>query len=201
MAGSSRWSEQPRPSAEVYDERWARLEAAGAHPHGEADLVMSFGPSRVLDAGCGTGRVAIELDRRGVEVVGVDLDAGFVAAAQRKAPTLDWRHDDLATMRLGRRFDVIVLAGNVMIFVAPGTEQAVLENLADHLAPGGHLIAGFALDGGRLSLGAFDACADMSGLSVVGRFATWERDPFADGDYAVSVLTFTERASMTGRGA
>jgi 2-polyprenyl-3-methyl-5-hydroxy-6-metoxy-1,4-benzoquinol methylase len=201
VAGTSRWSEQPRPSAETYDERWARLEAAGAHPHGEADLVMSFGPSRVLDAGCGTGRVAIELARRGVDVVGVDLDAGFIAAAQRKAPALDWRHDDLATIRLGRRFDVIVLAGNVMIFVAPGTESAVLANLADHLAPGGHLIAGFTLDAARLLLGAFDAAAGLSGLSVVGRFATWERAPFADSDYAVSVLTLTERASMSGRGA
>ena len=56
-----------------YDERWRRMEAAGVNPHGEADFVFSYGPRSVLDAGCGTGRVAIELARRGLDVVGTDL--------------------------------------------------------------------------------------------------------------------------------
>ncbi len=188
MTGSSRWSEEVRPTAEDYDARWARLEAAGADLHGEADLVMSYEPASVLDAGCGTGRVAVELARRGVDVAGVDLDAGFVAAARRKAPGIAWHQDDLATVRLDRRFDVIVLAGNVMIFLAPGTESAVLANLAAHLAPGGRLIAGFTVDAARLPLEAFDAVAELSGLSVIDRFATWDREDFSDGDYAVSVL-------------
>ena len=42
-----------------YDERWRRMVAAGVNPHGEADFVFSYGPRRVLDGGCGTGRVAI----------------------------------------------------------------------------------------------------------------------------------------------
>ncbi len=201
MVGRSRWSEERRPSADAYDERWERLAAAGTHLHGEADLVMTYAPATVLDAGCGTGRVAIELERRGVGVVGVDLDAGFVGAAARKAPHIEWRHDDLATMALERSFDVILLAGNVMIFVAPGTEAQVLANLAGHLTPGGRLVAGFTLDPARLSLDAFDAAASMSGMSVRQRFATWAGAPFAGGDYAVSVLTRTERASIGDRGA
>jgi len=164
------------------------MEAAGVDPHGETDFVMTYRPASVLDAGCGTGRVAIELARRGVEVVGVDLDDGLLAAARTKAPDLAWHLADLASVQLGRTFDVVVLAGNVMIFVAPGTEAAVIANMRAHLAPGGRIVAGFQVQAGRLPLAAFDAHATASGLALTERFATWAREPYTGGDYAVSVL-------------
>jgi len=71
---------------------------------------MALQPASVLDAGCGTGRVAIELARRGVDVIGVDLDAGMLEQARQKAPDLDWIDGDLATVDLARHFDVVVLA-------------------------------------------------------------------------------------------
>jgi SAM-dependent methyltransferase len=150
---------------------------------------MELGPTSALDAGCGTGRVAIELDRRGVDVVGVDLDEEFLAAARTKAPRLPWVRGDLATVRLDRTFDVVVLAGNVMIFVAPGTEGAVLQNLREHLGRGGRLVAGFQLRRGGLAIAEFDRLAERSGLTLVDRFATWDRQPYVGGDYAVSVLS------------
>lgn len=52
-------------SGTTYDARFAHLERAGHKMHGEADFVASFEVHSVLDAGCGTGRVAIELARRG----------------------------------------------------------------------------------------------------------------------------------------
>jgi len=58
--------------------------------HGEATFVEALGVRRVLDAGCGTGRVAIELARRGLDVVGVDADPGMLSAARAKAPELEW---------------------------------------------------------------------------------------------------------------
>lgn len=187
--GSTRWGAGARPAPGDYDAQWARFTAAGENPHGEVDLVMTYAPRSVLDAGCGTGRVAIELARRGVEVVGVDLDAGFVAAARAKAPDLEWHHDDLATVALGRTFDLVVLAGNVMIFLAPGSEGAVLANLAAHLGPGGRLVAGFELGGSRLPLAELDRLATAAGLTGGDRFATWDRAPYAGGGYAVSVFT------------
>jgi hypothetical protein len=81
------------------------------------------------------------------------------------------------------------MAGNVMIFLTPGTEGAVLNNVARHLAPGGMLVAGFQFQRGGLSLERFDALAAEAGLVLKERFATWDRDPFVPGGgYAVSVM-------------
>jgi SAM-dependent methyltransferase len=198
MSGSaigSRWSSHDAPRGDDYDERFRALEATGEDVHGEADLVGGFAPGRVLDAGCGTGRVAIELARRGIETVGVDLDPGMLAAARANAPHLRWVEADLATHRLTsdrgpepERFDVVVAAGNVMIFVAPGSEADVVGTLADHLAPDGRLIAGFQLQAARYDLASYDQHCDEAGLVLAERFATWDRESWrGSGDYAVSV--------------
>ena len=183
----NRWLAEGAGRSRTYDQRWDELAAAGRSVHGEADLVAGLSPRAVLDAGCGTGRVAVELARRGVEAVGVDLDRSMVDVARAKRPDLDWIVGDLAEVDLGRRFDVVVLAGNVMIFLAPGREAAVVANLARHLSPGGALVAGFSLQPGRLDLDAYDRHAAAAGLSLESRWSTWERDPFTGGDYAVSV--------------
>ncbi len=183
----SRWQAEAQGGAATYDQRWAEMATRGENVHGEADFVESLQPRSVLDAGCGTGRVAIELARRGVDVVGVDLDPAMLEQARAKAPEVAWVHGDLAEVDLGRRFDVVVLAGNVMIFLAPGTESAVVANMARHLAPSGALVAGFQLKPGRVSLDDYDRHAAAAGLRLAERWATWDRTPFAGGEYAVSV--------------
>jgi SAM-dependent methyltransferase len=184
----SRWQSDRRGGGgDDYDARWRALAAEGKSIHGEADLVCRFDPASVLDAGCGTGRVAIELAARGIEVVGVDLDRGMIGHARRKAPDLVWIEADLATVDVGRRFGVVVMAGNVMIFVEPGTEAAVVANMARHVAPGGHLIAGFQLDR-SFGVDSYAAAAADAGLEHVARFGTWEGDPWVlGGGYAVNV--------------
>ena len=148
---------------------------------------MRFAPQSVLDAGCGTGRVAIELARRGVATVGVDLDAAMLDAARRKAPHQQWVCADLASLDLEQQFDVAVMAGNVMIFVEPGTEAQVVLRMAAHLVPGGRLVAGFQL-GQTIDLDRYDKAAGAAGLEFEARFATWDGDPFTlNGRYAVSV--------------
>src|SRR5262249_39613478 len=148
---------------------------SGKNVHGEADFVSSFGVSSILDAGCGTGRVAIELARRSHEVVGVDADQAMLSIAEEKEPDLTWVLGDLAEVDLGRTFDAIVMAGNVMIFLAPGTESAVISNMARHLRDGGLCIAGFSLAKDRLDLEGYDRFAAESGLSLVERWSTWDR--------------------------
>jgi SAM-dependent methyltransferase len=183
----NRWLAEAADRSRTYDRRWEEAAAAGQNIHGEADFVEQLGRTSVLDAGCGTGRVAIELARREMDVVGVDVDASMLERARAKDPALSWVHADLAGVDLGRTFDVVVMAGNVMIFLAPGTEAKVVANLARHLAPAGSLVAGFSLEPGRLDLATYDAHAGAAGLVLVERWATWDRQPFAGDNYAVSV--------------
>lgn len=184
--GWGQWRRQLNPAD--YDERWRRIEASGANPHGEADFVFSYGPRSVLDGGCGTGRVAIELARRGLDVVGTDLDPDMIGLARAKAPELTWVHADLSELDLPTRFDAVVLAGNVIPFVASDRRHAAIVACARHLAPGGRLIAGFQLQQGWPSLADYDRWCDSTGLALEARYATWDRNPFTDTDsYAVSV--------------
>jgi SAM-dependent methyltransferase len=187
---SDRWHQSDVPRGADYDRRFEDLAATGMDMHGEAALVASYGPATVLDAGCGTGRVAIELASRGYDVVGVDVDPAMLAAARSKAPSLTWAEADLTdpAFDLGRTFDVVVMAGNVLIFVPSGTEGEVIANTARHVAPGGRLVAGYSLRPGGLQPSGHDAYATAAGLVLEDRWSTWDRHPYAPGDtYAVSV--------------
>jgi SAM-dependent methyltransferase len=185
-----RWSQSDVPRGADYDRRFDNLASSGVDVHGEAALVASYGPATVLDAGCGTGRVAIELSRRGHDVVGVDVDAAMLEAARAKAPDLTWIEGDLTdpALDLGRTFDLVVMAGNVLIFVPRGTEGQVIANAARWLAPGGRLVAGYSLRPGGLQPSGHDAHAAAAGLELEDRWSTWDRQPAGPGDaYAVSV--------------
>jgi hypothetical protein len=124
----------------------------------------------------------------------------MLSAARAKAPELEWIQADLADFELPepdgrapdrpvrRLFDAAVMAGNVMIFLIPGTEGGVLESLAAHLRPGGLVVAGFQVIPGRLGLERYDELATAAGLALAERYATWDRRPWSPGaDFAVSV--------------
>lgn len=167
-----------------YESRFARSDS-----HGEADLIASFAPRSVLDAGCGTGRLGVELDRRGIEVVGVDLDDDLLSLAQAKAPSVRWEHADLATLALERSFDVVAMAGNVLLFCRDSQRSEVVASCARHLGVDGLLIAGFSLRVGNpeLTVASYDRLCSNSGLVLVDRWSTWQRAPWPGSDYAVSV--------------
>jgi len=183
---SPRWAHwREQVNLEEYHTRWAKLEAAGHATHGEADFIQSYNPASVLDAGCGMGRVAIELHHRGIEVEGADLDADLLAYAHADAPHVRWHHTDLATMELGRTYALVAMPGNVMLFCAADVRADVVARCAAHLQPGGLLVAGFSIDG--ITLDEYDGYCAAAGLVLHDRFATWERAPFDGGGYAVSV--------------
>ncbi len=175
-------------SGDEYDARYEADAQAGKDVHGAANFLCSYGVASVLDAGCGTGRVGRELAKRALDVVGVDIDPEMLATARRKAPRMDWRLADLATVDLARAFEAAVAAGNVMIFLTPGTERAVIGNLARHLSPGGLLIADFQIRRDRVPLDRYDALCLDAGLELHERFATWDKAPWTPANgYAVSV--------------
>ncbi len=187
------WEIGGAAKGDVYDDRWRRMEERGEWVHGEADLVSWFEPASVLDAGCGTGRVAIELDRRGIDVVGVDIDQRMLDEARAKAPNVGWVLDDLADVEVTgpgearRLFDLVVMAGNVMVFVEVGTEAAIVANMARHLAPGGRLVTGFRLGLTPLTFADYDRFAAGASLELEHRWTTWGREPYDGGSYAVTV--------------
>ncbi|MFE1795065.1 class I SAM-dependent methyltransferase [Streptomyces sp. NPDC059517] len=183
-----------------YAARFEALARGGKDMHGEAAFCAALvpAPARVLDAGCGTGRVMIRLSELGYDCVGVDLDDSMLEVARTQAPELPWFQADLAEFDPARfgiaaDFDLVVAAGNVLPLLAPGTEAAVVDRLAAALRPGGLLVAGFGLDAAHLpvppttTLPEYDACCAAAGLALVDRFATWDGAPYDDGGYAVSV--------------
>ncbi|MFG3281702.1 class I SAM-dependent methyltransferase [Streptomyces sp. NPDC048111] len=197
----SRWQELTGgTSGDEYAARFEALARGGKDVHGEAALCASLVPpgSRVLDAGCGTGRVMIRLAELGYDCVGVDLDASMLDVARERAPGLPWYRVDLAAfdpaaLGVAADFDLVVAAGNVLPLVTPGTEGDVVARLAGALRPGGLLVAGFGLDTAHLpvppvlTLGEYEAHCAAAGLSSVARFATWDAAPYDDGGYVVGV--------------
>ena len=189
---SDRWAQWRREiDLQEFHGRWARMEASGEAAHGEADLIASYSPSSVLDAGCGMGRVAIELSHRGFDVDGVDLDDDLLAYARVDAPHLVWVQGDLAMVRMHRRYDLVAMPGNVMLFCMVDVRSAIVANLADQLEPGGRLIAGFGIEDrpDAITLDEYDGACATAGLTLEDRWSTWERAPYTGGPYAVSVHT------------
>ena len=195
MTASPRWfTETDEGHSQSYIERMRGLASEGEDLAGEARLIdaMVKPRSRLLDAGCGPGRVGAALFARGHEIVGVDVDPELIAAARQDHLGPTWIISDLATLNLAsigepEPFDAAVVAGNVLAFVAPDTEPEVLARLEAHLVPDGFAVAGFQTD--RYDITDFDKHLVDAGFTLEHRFATWDLRPWhADADFAVSVL-------------
>jgi SAM-dependent methyltransferase len=178
-----------------YINRFRSMAADGADLAGEArmlDAMVSRG-ARVLDAGCGTGRVGSFLAAAGHTVVGVDLDPELIAAAEREYPAATWLVGDLAELDLPARgitepFDAVVCAGNVMTFLAPATRREVLVRLRRHVRPDGRVVIGFGAGRGY-DFGTFLADATHAGLVEDLLLSSWELRPFTAGsDFLVAIL-------------
>ena len=179
-----------------YVERFRSMRADGKDIVGEARLIdaMLGRGGRVLDAGCGPGRLGGYLHDVGHVVVGVDVDPVLIAAAEEDHPGPTWIVGDLAELDLPARgveadFDVIVSAGNVVAFLAPSTRQAVLSGFARHLAPSGRVVIGFGAGRGY-EFPEFLADATASGLEADLLLSTWDLRPFKeDSEFLVAVFS------------
>jgi SAM-dependent methyltransferase len=178
-----------------YVERFRSMARAGQDVVGEARLVDAMAPrgARILDAGCGAGRLGGYLATVGHEVVGVDVDPVLIEAAEQDHPGPRWLVGDLAELDLPARgiaesFDVIVSAGNVMTFVAPSTRVRVLSRLRAHLADGGRAVIGFGA-GRDYAFADFLDDAAQAGFTQEVLLSTWDLRPFTDNsDFLVALL-------------
>jgi SAM-dependent methyltransferase len=178
-----------------YIERFRAMARAGDDLAGEARFVDAMAPrgARILDAGCGPGRLGGYLATVGHHVVGVDVDPALIAAAEQDYPGPQWLVGDLAELDLPARgvvepFDVIVSAGNVMAFLAPSTRGEVLSRLRAHLAADGRAAIGFGA-GREYGFAEFLNDAAHAGFAPDLLLSTWDLRPFVDdSDFLVAVL-------------
>lgn len=178
-----------------YVERFRAMARAGDDLAGEARLVDAMVPrhARILDAGCGPGRVGGALAEAGHDVVGVDIDPVLIDAAAQDHPGPCWLVGDLAELDLPARgivtpFDAVVCAGNVMPFLAASTRREVLKRLRAHLAPQGRAVIGFGA-GRDYGFDEFAADAVAASFAFDLRLSTWDLRPFTDeSDFLVAVL-------------
>lgn len=178
-----------------YVERFRVKARAGEDLTGEARLVDAMAPrgARILDAGCGPGRLGGYLATVGHHVVGVDVDPVLIDAAKQDYPGPDWLVGDLAELDLPargvtERFDVIVSAGNVVTFLAPSTRVQVLARLRAHLAVDGRAVIGFGANR-DYEFTEFLADATEAGFVPDLLLSTWDMRPFTDdSDFIVAIL-------------
>ena len=178
-----------------YIERFRAMARAGDDLDGEARFVdaMAARGARILDAGCGPGRVGGYLARAGHRVVGVDVDPALIEAAEQDHPGPHWVVGDLAELDLPARgitepFDIIVSAGNVMTFLAPSTRVQVLSRLRAHLMRDGRAVIGFGA-GREYEYGQFLADAAEAGFTPDLLLSTWDVRPFTDdAEFLVAIL-------------
>lgn len=105
---------------------------------------------------------------------------------------------DPITMQLPRRFDVVLLGGDLMNEVPIQHRRSLVHNAVQHLVPGGYVVAGFecATDHRSLTLDEYDAlCADCE-LALWGRHGTPHGEPFGGSGYVVSVSRRTDRFTI-----
>lgn len=184
----SQWqlrTESDPSHSQWYIDRFKSMAAAGQDLLGEARTVDAMAPrgGRILDAGAGPGRLGGELAKRGHEVYGIDVDPILVQEARREHPDVRWEVGDISDPDLPvyaelADIDVVLCAGNVVTFMAPGTQAEALRIWAQRLAPRGRIIVGFGLDRGY-PLEQFRADVAAAGLEVHSEHSTWELHPFS----------------------
>ncbi|MDG1087261.1 MAG: class I SAM-dependent methyltransferase [Acidimicrobiales bacterium] len=179
-----------------YIERFRTMAAEGKDLAGEARFIHTLVPpkSRILDAGCGPGRIGGHLAEAGHTVIGVDVDPTLIAAAEEDHPGPTWFVSDLAEFDLAahgitEKFDAIVCAGNVATFLAPRTRVEVLTRLGRCLTDEGRLAVGFGL-GRDYAVDDFRANINEAGLTIELELESWDIRPFtAESGFIVALIS------------
>jgi 2-polyprenyl-3-methyl-5-hydroxy-6-metoxy-1,4-benzoquinol methylase len=191
----TRLTQENPEHSRAYIQRFRDLAAQGMDLVGEARLVDAMLPrgARVLDAGCGQGRIGGFLAGAGHDVVGVDGDPALVAEAEKEHPRARWLVRDLAELDLPAAgitepFHVIVCAGNVVTFLAESTRVEVLRRMRAHVRDDGRAAIGFGAGRGY-EFADFLADAATAGWAPDLLLSAWDLRPFTDdADFLVALL-------------
>lgn len=188
------------PVAEVYTDPIQAAVYDSYNPSGPEDLFLralaGSKPIRVLDLGCGTGRLAVAFTADGHQVVGADPAAAMldVARHQPGAEAVTWVAGDADSIHLCWQADLIVMAGHVFqVFLDDAAGTAALVGAARHLAPGGRLVF-TTRNPARREWETWESAASPEVLDVagLGRVRVWDVVTAVRGD----LVTFATRIAL-----
>lgn len=108
-------------------------------------------PLRILEIGCGGGKLCVPLAQAGHDVTGMDADVHMLQYAQEKAhslPNLRLLHGDALTQPWGRDYDVVLLGSNLFVNLTTDwdykqAQKQLIFRAADALRPGGRVVLDF----------------------------------------------------------
>ena len=128
------------------------------------------GNRRALELAVGTGRVALPLSRRGVDVAGIELSPHMADQLRAKpgAGAVDVTVGDMCTTRVDGSFAVVYLVANSIMNVTTQAEQvSVLANAAAHLEPGGCFVVDLVVPRPRDTPRVFEMRPDHAGIETL----------------------------------
>jgi SAM-dependent methyltransferase len=133
----------------IFDERYPQLFGPlESNPEDEVEEILSLlAPppgGRILDLGCGRGRHAVPLARRGYVVTGVDLSETMLRLARERVAwedlRVEWVREDMRTFRRPEIFDLCLSLFTSFGYFSDEENQEVLENVARSLKEGGRFL-------------------------------------------------------------
>ncbi|RWX74001.1 MAG: hypothetical protein Metus_0026 [Candidatus Methanosuratincola subterraneus] len=130
--------------AEVYDIMYGNYREDIDFYRREAKKVQG----KVLEVGCGTGRIYLELLKEGIDVEGIDISQRMLNQLKEKASAMGLSPKvsvaDMRNFDLGRKFSLIIVPFRSFLYNITTEDQlSTLRSFHKHLEPGGLLILNF----------------------------------------------------------
>jgi len=169
--------------------------------HDDVEFILSVigkQPKRILEVGCGFGRILLALADARHEVTGIDVEDGdldnlSVTAKSLGINNIHWRKADAVHDDWGTGFDVVVLAGNILFNIEniksalayKKAQESFIQKAAAALVPGGHVYIGYSpfAPNCRALTRPGQSCTDDGSI-----FGTWE---YKNDDGSVEVHSIT----------
>ena len=179
-----------------------RTEGYNRHEtHDDVEFILDLigaQPKRVLEIGCGFGRILLALADAGHEVTGIDVEDGDLDNLSTTAKSLGlknvyWYKADAVYDDWGTGFDVVVLAGNILFNIEniesadayKKAQESFIQKAAAALVPGGYVYIGYSpfAPNGRTLVRPGQSCTDDGSI-----FGVWE---FINDDGSVEISSLT----------